>query len=57
MKNLESTAFEGQQKWVDRKVESVDQELRAQMQWKNTKTAATVAIKIYSFLIIFKIFY
>ena len=40
MKNLESTAFEGQQKWVDRKVESVDQELRAQMQWKNTKTSA-----------------
>ena len=40
MKNLESAVFEGQQKWVDRKVESVDQELRAQMQWKNTKTAA-----------------
>ena len=40
MKNLESSVFEGQHKWVDRKVESVDSELLAQMQWKNTKTAA-----------------
>ena len=40
MKNLESSVFESQHKWVDRRVESVDQELLAQMQWKNTKTAS-----------------
>ncbi|OMJ92891.1 hypothetical protein SteCoe_4224 [Stentor coeruleus] len=40
MKNLESTHFEAQHKWVDRKVESVDGELLAQMQWKHIKTAS-----------------
>jgi hypothetical protein len=40
MKNLESSAFGGQHKWVDRKIESVDNELQAQLQWKNTKTAS-----------------
>lgn len=40
MKNLESAHFDGQHKWIDRKVESVDGELLAQMQWKHIKTAA-----------------
>ncbi|OMJ69701.1 hypothetical protein SteCoe_32511 [Stentor coeruleus] len=40
MKNLESAHFDGQHKWVDRNVESVDGELLAQMQWKHIKTAS-----------------
>lgn len=40
MKNLESTHFEAQHKWVDRRVESVDGELLAQLQWKHIKTAS-----------------
>lgn len=40
MKNLESSVFGAQKQWVDRRVESVDQELKAQLQWRNTKSAS-----------------